>query len=53
MVTLQHHYVRPTFEDNVLGENVLTEECRIQTGLDEDAIRASHPLEYVIDEVGG
>ena len=30
---------------------MLTEECRIQTGLDENAIRSAHPLEQVLDEV--
>ena len=50
VVALQQHYVRPALED--IGENILTEECRIQTGLDEDAIRNAQPLEQVLDEVG-
>ena len=38
-------------EDNLSNECILTEECRIQTGLDEDAIRAAQPIEHVLDEV--
>ena len=49
VVSVQQNYVRPALED--IGENILTEECRIQTGLDEDAIRNAQPLEQVLDEV--
>ena len=38
-------------EDNLSNECILTEDCRIQTGLDEDAIRAAQPVEHVLDEV--
>ena len=49
MVAVQHHYVRPTADD--LSETVLTEECRIQTGMNEEAIKNAQPLEHVLDEV--
>ena len=45
---LHQHLVRASFEDS---EHILTEECRIQTGLDEDAIRSALPIEQVLDEV--
>lgn len=50
VVTLQHHFVRPTAADDLITETVLTEECKIQTGLPEDAIRNAQPLEHVLDE---
>ena len=50
VVCLQQHYVRPTADD--ISETVLTEECKIQTGLSEDAIRNAQPLEQVLEEVG-
>ena len=53
MVSVQVHYVRPSPCDDVAAasDSVLTEECRIQTSLPEDAIRNAQPLELVIDEV--
>jgi len=53
VVSVQVHYVRPSPCDDVATEtdSVLTEECRIQTNLPEDAIRNAQPLELVIDEV--
>jgi len=53
VVSVQVHYVRPSPCDDVAAEtdSVLTEECRIQTNLPEDAIRNAQPLELVIDEV--
>ena len=48
VVDLHQHHVRASFEDN---EHILTEECRIQTGLSEDAIRSALPIEQVLDEV--
>ena len=53
MVSVQVHYVRPSPCDDVAAEtdSVLTEECRIQTNLPEDAIRNAQPLELVVDEV--
>ena len=41
--------MRPTGDD--ISETVLTEECKIQTGLSEEAIQNAQPLEYVLDEV--
>lgn len=52
VATLQQHFVRPTAPDDLISETVLTEECKIQTGLPEDAIRNAQPLEHVLDEVG-
>lgn len=49
VVCLQQHYVRPTTDD--ISETVLSEECKIQTGLSEDAIRSAQPLEQVLEEV--
>ena len=51
IIDLHQDYVRASLEDNVLGDNILTEECRIQTGLDDDLIRAAQPIEQVLDEV--
>ena len=52
VVTLQVHYVRPTPDDDVTTfENILTEECRIQTNLPEDLIKNAQPLEHILDEV--
>jgi len=50
---VQVHYVRPSRYDDVTAtsDSVLTEECRIQTNLPEDAIRNAQPLEIVVDEV--
>lgn len=50
VATLQQHFVRPTAPDDLISETVLTEECKIQTGLPEDAIRNAQPLEHVLDE---
>jgi len=53
VVTVQVQYVRPSPCDDVAtaSESVLTEECRIQTNLSDDAIRNAQPLELVVDEV--
>jgi len=48
-VAVQQHYVRPT--PNELSETVITEECKLETGLDEEVIKNAHPLDHVIDEV--
>ena len=54
VISVQVHYVRPSPCDDIGSESdsVLTEECRIQTNLPEDAIRNAQPLELVVDEVG-
>jgi len=49
VVCLQQHYVRPT-KDESSAENVLTEECKAQTGLPEERIKNGQPLELVLDE---
>lgn len=48
IIALQQHYVRPTLED--FSETVITEECKAQTGLSEDAVKNAQPLETVLDE---
>lgn len=50
VVAVQQHYVRPT--PNELSETVITEECKLETGLDEEVIKNAQPLDHVIDEVG-
>ncbi len=49
VVALHQQHVRPTADD--ISETVLTEECKIQTGLSEEEIKNAQPLEPVIDEV--
>ncbi len=49
VVSLQNHYVRPATDD--ISENVLTDECKLQTGLSEEAVKNGKPLEQVLDEV--
>jgi len=53
VVSVQVHYVRPSpcSEVAAASDSILTEECRIQTNLPEDAIRNAQPLELVVDEV--
>ena len=50
-IGLQHQYVRPTSVDLTDSERILTEECRIQTALSEDAIRNAQHLPHVLEEV--
>ena len=47
--SLQFHHVRPVTDD--ISETLLTEECKIQTGLSEEAIKHAQPLEQVLEEV--
>jgi len=47
--SLQCHHVRPVTDD--ISETLLTEECKIQTGLSEEAIKHAQPLEQVLEEV--
>ena len=47
---VQQHYVKP--QPNELSETVLTDDCKQETGLQEEVIKNSHPLEHVLDEVG-
>ena len=53
VVSVQVQYVRPSPCDDVAvaSDSFLTEECRIQTSMSEDAIRNAPPLELVLDEV--
>ncbi|KAK2190891.1 hypothetical protein NP493_65g02011 [Ridgeia piscesae] len=46
--SLQCHHVRPVTDD--ISETLLTEECKIQTGLSEEAIKHAQPLEQVLEE---
>lgn len=49
MVAVQQHYVKP--HPNELSETLLTEDCKMETGLEEEAIKNSQPLEQVLEEV--
>lgn len=49
MVTLKAHYVKPQPTD--LAETILTDECKEETGLDENAVRNGQPLDFVLEEV--
>lgn len=46
---MQQHYCRPT--PNELSETVITEDCKQETGLDEDIIKNAQSLDHVLDEV--
>ncbi|XP_045194207.1 epithelial splicing regulatory protein 1-like isoform X2 [Mercenaria mercenaria] len=48
VVAVQQHYCRPT--PNELSETVITEDCKQETGLDEDIIKNAQPLDHVLDE---
>ncbi|XP_076449864.1 RNA-binding protein fusilli-like isoform X2 [Babylonia areolata] len=49
VVSLQSHYVKP--QPNDLTETILSEECREDTGLDENAVRNGQPLDFVLEEL--
>ena len=49
VVAIQHHYCRPTPTE--LSETVLTDDCKLETGLQEENIKNAHPLEHALDEV--
>lgn len=49
MVAVQQHYVKP--QPSETTETVLTEECKTETGLNEEAVKHSQPLEHILDEV--
>ena len=49
VISLQKHYVRPATDD--ISETVLTDECKVDTGLTEDVIKNAQSLEHVIEEV--
>jgi len=48
VLALQQHYVRPTTND--ASEVVITEECKAQTGLNEECIKTAQPLKDVLDK---
>lgn len=48
-MTVQQHYVKPTHD---YSDNVLSEECKQQTGLNEELVKNAQPLELVLEEVG-
>ncbi|KAK3085541.1 hypothetical protein FSP39_004993 [Pinctada imbricata] len=48
VVAVQQHYVKP--QPNELSETVLTEDCKQETGLQEETIKNSQPMEHVLDE---
>ena len=49
VVALQSHYVKP--QPNDLTETILTDDCKEETGLDENAVRSGQPLDFVLEEV--
>lgn len=49
VVAVQQHYVKP--QPSETTETVLTEECKTETGLNEEAVKHSQPLEHILDEV--
>lgn len=49
VIAVQQHYVKP--QPNELSETVLTEDCKLETGLNEEVIKNAQPLEVVLDEV--
>ena len=49
VIAVQQHYVRPAPTE--LSETVLTDDCKLETGLQEENIKNAHPLEHVLDEV--
>ena len=48
IIAVQQHYVKP--QPNELSETVLTEDCKVETGINEDVIKNAQPLEVVLDE---
>lgn len=48
VIAVQHHYVRPT--PNELSETVLTDDCKLETGLQEETIKNAQSVEHVLDE---
>ncbi|VDI45110.1 epithelial splicing regulatory protein 1-like isoform X1 [Mytilus galloprovincialis] len=48
VIAVQQHYVKP--QPNELSETVLTEDCKLETGLNEEVIKNAQPLEVVLDE---
>lgn len=48
IVTVQQHYVKPSHD---YSDNVLSEECKQLTGLNEEHVKNAQPLELVLDEV--
>ncbi|KAL8612408.1 hypothetical protein ACOMHN_008393 [Nucella lapillus] len=49
VVSLQSHYVKP--QPNELTETLLTEDCKEETGLDENAVRNGQPLDVALEEL--
>lgn len=48
VVAVQQHHVKP--QPSETTETVLTEECKTETGLNEEAVKHSQPLEHILDE---
>lgn len=49
VVTLQSHFVKP--QPNDLTETILTDDCKEETGLDENAVRNGQHLDVVLEEL--
>ncbi|XP_067937467.1 epithelial splicing regulatory protein 1-like isoform X1 [Watersipora subatra] len=48
IVTVQQHHVKPTHD---YSDNVLSEECKQLTGLNEELVKNAQPLELVLEEM--
>ena len=49
VVDVQQHFVKP--QPNELAETVLTEDCKTETGLDEELVKQAPPLDHALEEV--
>ncbi|XP_046354450.1 epithelial splicing regulatory protein 1-like isoform X1 [Haliotis cracherodii] len=48
VIAVQHHYVKP--QPNELSETLLTEDCKTETGIDENAVKNGQSLDHVLEE---
>ncbi|GFO24044.1 epithelial splicing regulatory protein 2 [Plakobranchus ocellatus] len=48
VVDVQQHFVKP--QPNELAETVLTEDCKTETGLDEELVKQAPPLDHALEE---
>lgn len=46
---MQHYLVKPSSQEHT--DNVLSEECKLETDINEDAVKNSSQLEQVLEEV--
>ncbi|XP_055892353.1 epithelial splicing regulatory protein 1-like isoform X1 [Biomphalaria glabrata] len=48
VVDVQNYYVKP--QPNELTETLLTDDCKAETGLDEELVKQAPPLDHVLEE---